>query len=208
MKSLSNRISAVPFLLLILSFGGMHLRAQSNSKEQPPKPELQGSRIEISSESEELFKLVDADQDGFITQDEWQRVFANHDENGDNRLSKKEIESISVEGIGAGTPDPDQGRLAAFERLDVNRNNVIDSSEWPGKDKDFGYLDANQNGSLSREEFLSRNGRFWNQPFENLDFDANGIIVRSEWLDSDESFDRLDRDANGVLERRELYNPR
>jgi Ca2+-binding EF-hand superfamily protein len=208
MKSFSNGISAVPFLVLILSFGGMHLYAQSNSKEKSPKPERQGIRIETGSEYEGLFRLVDADQDGFITQDEWQRVFANHDENGDNRLSKKEIESISVEGTSQGMPDPNQGRLAAFERLDLNRNNVIDSSEWPGEDKGFSYLDANQNGSLSREEFLSQNGRFWNQPFESLDFDANGIIVRSEWLDSDESFDRIDRDGNGVLERREFYNPR
>jgi Ca2+-binding EF-hand superfamily protein len=151
---------------------------------------------------------MDADQDGLITQEEWQRVFANHDENGDNRLSKSEIESIAVEGDGAGMPDPDQERLEAFSRLDLNGNNAIDSPEWPGKDEVFSYMDANQNGSLSREEFLSRNGRFWNQPFENLDFDEDGIIENSEWLDSDKSFDRLDRDRNGMIERREFYNPR
>ena len=118
------------------------------------------------------------------------------------------MKSIAAQSNGEGMPDPDQGRLAAFKRLDINGNNLIDSSEWPGKDKDFGYLDANQNGSLSREEFLSKNGRFWNQPFESLDFNSDGIIARSEWLDSDESFDRLDGDRNGVVEQREFYNPR
>jgi Ca2+-binding EF-hand superfamily protein len=208
MKSFSIRIFAVLLMALIMTFGGRYLNAQSNGKEESPKPGSQGSLIENDSEYEGLFRLIDADQDGFVTQDEWQKIFANHDENGDQRLSKKEMESIAVEGSSEGVPDPNQGRLAAFERLDLNKNNVIDPSEWPGKDKDFGYLDANQNGSLSREEFLSINGLFWNQPFENLDFDSNGIIVRSEWLDSDESFDRFDRDGNGVLERREFYNPR
>jgi Ca2+-binding EF-hand superfamily protein len=208
MKSFSNGIFVALLLVLILPFGGKDLRAQSDDKEKSSQPESQSSALEADSDSEGLLRLMDADQDSFVTEAEWQRIFAQYDQNGDNLLSKNEIESIPVEGRGEEELDPNQGRLAAFERLDVNRNNGIDSVEWPGKDEDFGYLDANQNGSLSRVEFLSRNGRFWNQPFENLDFDANGIIVRSEWLDSEESFDRLDNDRNGMVERREFYNPR
>ncbi len=208
MKSFSNGILAILFLILILPFGERYLHSQSDDGPESSQPELQRSIYEADSGCEGLWSLMDADQDGLITQDEWQQVFANHDENGDNRLSKSEIESIAVEGDGAEVSDSNQERLEAFNRLDVNRNNVIDSSEWPGKDEAFSYLDANQSGSLNREEFLSRSGRFWNQPFENLDFDADGIIERSEWLDSGESFDRLDRDRNGIVERREFYNPR
>jgi Ca2+-binding EF-hand superfamily protein len=61
---------------------------------------------------------------------------------------------------------------------------------------------------LSREEFLSDRGRWWNEIFENLDFDGNNAISRSEWLDSDASFDRLDRDHNGIITKQEFYNPR
>ena len=208
MKSFSNGIFLILFFVMILPFGSSYLHSQSEDIPESSQPELQRSVFEADSGYEGLWSLMDADQDGVVTQDEWQRVFANHDENGDNRLSKSEIESIPVEGGGTGMPDSNQGRLEAFNRLNVNQNNVIDSSEWPGKDENFSYLDADQNGSLSREEFLSRSGRFWNQPFENLDFDADGIIERSEWLDSDKSFDRLDRDRNGMIERREFYNPR
>lgn len=208
MKSFSRGICVPLFLLGIMLFYGEYLHAQSDAKEKSPQPESQSGALETGSAREGLLRLMDADGDGFVTQEEWQRIFANHDQNGDLRLSQNEIDSIPIEGNDYTVPDSNQGRLAAFERLDSNRNNVIDSSEWPGKNKDFGYLDANQNGSLSREEFLSRNGRFWNQPFENLDFDADGIIARSEWLDSEKSFDRLDRDGNGVIERREFYNPR
>lgn len=208
MKSFSNGIFAVLLLLLTSPFGGEYVYAQSAEQKDVSQPESKSSLLEADSVYEGLFRLMDEDQDSFVTQDEWQRLFANHDEDGDNRLSKKEMKSIAAQGNGEGMPDPDQGRLAAFKRLDINGNNLIDSSEWPGKDKDFGYLDADQNGSLSREEFLSKNGRFWNQPFESLDFNSDGIIARSEWLDSDESFDRLDGDRNGVVEQREFYNPR
>lgn len=206
MKSFSNGIFVI--LFLFLPFGARYLHSQSDDSPESSQPEPQTGIYEIDSGYEGLWNLMDADQDGVITQDEWQRVFANHDENGDNRLSESEIESISVEGGGAGMPDPNQGRLEAFNRLDVNGNNVIDSPEWPGKDEAFFSMDANLNGSLSREEFLSIRGRFWNQPFENLDFNADGIIESSEWLDSGKSFDRLDRDRNGMVERREFYNPR
>ena len=157
-----------------------------------------------------LLRQLDKDQDGIVTRQEWQNYFDNHDQNGDQRLSIDEIEA-GFQKIGINdeaATGPDQGRLAAFERLDKNKDGSIERSEWPGMEKDFRYLDADYNGSLSREEFLSRNGRFWNETFRNLDFNGDGIIVRSEWLDSNESFDRLDRDHNGAIESREFYNPR
>jgi len=208
MKSFSNSILIFLFLMLVLPFWGKYLHSQSGDSPELSQPESRPGIFETDFGYEGLWSLMDADQDGLVTQDEWQRIFANHDKNGDNRLSKSEMQSIPIQGSGPEMNASDQGRLEAFSRLDVNRNNVVDSSEWPGKDEVFSYLDANQNGSLSREEFLSRNGRFWNQPFENLDFDSDGIIEHSEWLESNESFDRLDRDRNGMVERREFYNPR
>jgi len=208
MRSFSNRILVLLLLGLVLPFGLRCLNAQTGEKEKSPRPKSKSVTRAAESDTGGLLGLMDADQDGFVTRDEWQRIFASHDKNGDDRLSREEIESIPVQGSDEGAPDPNQGRLAAFDRLDVNRNNRIDSEEWPGNSKDFGYLDANQDGTLSREEFLSRNGRFWNELFENLDLDGNGIIIRSEWLDSVETFDRLDRDRNGVIEPREYYNPR
>jgi Ca2+-binding EF-hand superfamily protein len=208
MKFFSSGVCVVIFLFGILSFGGEYLHAQSDAKEEPSPPESPSGTLETISDQWGLLRLMDADRDSVVTPDEWQRIFDNYDENGDHRLSQKEIDAIPLEEEGNAAADSNRGRLAAFERLDANRNNAIDSSEWPGKEKDFGYLDADHSGSLSREEFLSRNGRFWNETFENLDFDEDAIIVRSEWLDSEESFDRLDRDGNGVIERREFYNPR
>jgi Ca2+-binding EF-hand superfamily protein len=189
---------------LVPAFFCAHLLAQSpQSRETAPSD--QGLRTYKSVFNfSDVVRRMDYDQDGFITRNEWERFFDDSDKNADKRLAPEEIGPFMDQEV----MELDKGRLAAFDRLDINKNNGIEASEWPGKDKDFSYLDANHNRSLSREEFLSRDGRFWNEPFENLDFNDDGLIYRSEWLDSDSAFDKLDRDRNGVIERREFYNPR
>ncbi len=207
MKSLGGgAFRIVPILILILA--GWHIYAQSKADPQPFQAGI-GTRVFGEAfDCSDILKRLDADQDGYITRDEWERFFDNSDSDADSRLSPEEVQPISHRSRTEEALRPDQGRLAAFERLDVNKNDVIGLPEWPGKEKNFRFLDANHDGFLSREEFLSRNGRWWNEKFEHLDFNDDGIIIRSEWLDSDSTFDRLDRDRNGVIERHEFYTRR
>jgi Ca2+-binding EF-hand superfamily protein len=198
----------IPLAILALIFLQIGLFSQAKQTTPPPKPASTSSILWANFNSAELLRQLDADQNGTITRDEWERFFADHDTNADNRLSADELKSIQARGADEDSLSPDYGRLAALERLDTNKNDAIDRSEWPGKEKDFGLMDSDHNGSLSREEFLSRTGRWWNEPFENLDFNGDKVITRSEWLDSDASFDKLDRNRNGVIDRQEFYNPR
>jgi len=200
--------SRVFLLVPILFLAALNAYAQAEPVPQAPAPAIQSFSYAGTTDCSDILKRVDADQDGYITRNEWERFFANADTDGDERLSLQEIRPVSQPSSLEEELNPNQGRSAAFERLDVNKNGTIELSEWPGKDKNFRYLDANHDGTLSREEFLSRNGRWWNEKFENLDFNNDGLIDRSEWLDYMSAFDRLDRDRNGVIERHEFYNPR
>lgn len=195
-------------LSLTLAFSGGLLCAQSRPGPQSSLPDDGRWKYGTNVNYEEMMRRLDADQDGFITQKEWSLFFEKGDGDGDSRLSTEEILLMARQNDAEEELAPNQGRLEAFGRLDADKNNAIEFNEWPGKERDFRYLDANHSGSLSREEFLSRNGRFWNETFENLDFNDDGLILRSEWLDSDASFNRFDRDRNGVIERHEFYNPR
>jgi Ca2+-binding EF-hand superfamily protein len=202
----SRVVLALATLALMFLQTGLFSQAKQNAP--APKPASTNRTLWSGFVSADLLRQLDADQDGTITRDEWDHFFADHDTNADNRLSLDELKSIRARGADEDSLGPDYGRLAAFERLDVNKNDAIERSEWPGKEKDFRLMDADRNGSLSREEFLSRTGRWWNETFENLDFNGDKAITHSEWLDSEASFDRLDRNHNGAIDRQEFYNPR
>lgn len=98
-----------------------------------------------------------------------------------------------------------RARAASFDALDGDRSGVLERMEWPGRNQGFRFLDTNRDGVLSRTEFLSRKALWWNRVFEDLDFDANRLIDRSEWLDAEEGFERLDRNRDGQIERGEFY---
>jgi hypothetical protein len=208
MKRFSIQTLQIAFVAVFLTCPGVMLSGQVKQPAGAPSTSPGAKSGKMGLETAELLRKLDKDHDGFTSQKEWDAFFFDHDQNGDWRLSPEEIQAISTEAESEESLGPDYGRLAAFERLDKNKNNAVESSEWPGKAKDFSYLDSNHDGSLSREEFLAKNGRWWNETFENLDFNGDKVIVRSEWLDSDASFDRLDRDHNGTIDRREFYNPR
>jgi hypothetical protein len=111
-------------------------------------------------------------------------------------------------GDGPGAEDPAAAREEAFNRLDGDRSGTLERMEWPGRNQSFHYLDTDRDGILSRREFLSRKAFWWNRVFEDLDFNANRLIDRSEWLDAEEAFERLDRNRDGQIESWEFYHLR
>lgn len=207
----SDRSRMVFFLLGLVLTSSFLLAQAKKSPEQSKRPVYTDRASWAGFDAGQLLREIDADQDGVITREEWERFFRDRDENKDDHLTANEIQPTQATGTKDDSTEalgPDYGRLKAFERLDVNRDDLIERSEWPGNDRSFKRMDANRDGVISREEFLSRSGRYWNELFENLDFDGNGIITRDEWLDSEAGFRRLDHDRNGVIDRFEFYSPK
>jgi Ca2+-binding EF-hand superfamily protein len=150
-----------------------------------------------------LLDAIDTDGDGIVTLLEWNEFFQSRDLNKDGKISPDEFKREAPQAIDK--PDYVKEREVLFGKLDADKSESISRSEWLANDRSFRRLDANADGSLSQEEFLSPNGRFWNELFENWDSNGDRVISRNEWLDTAASFDRLDRDHNGVLDRFEFY---
>jgi hypothetical protein len=99
---------------------------------------------------------IDANGDGVITRSEWRGndvSFRNHDCNDDGRLSGDELRP------GAKPCKKDKefkisrGDAREFGFLDRNGDGFISRSEWPGDAKIFVDLDINGDGRLSPDEF-------------------------------------------------------
>jgi Ca2+-binding EF-hand superfamily protein len=165
-------------------------------------PAAAQARLTPGEDTADLLRRIDRDRDGYVTRDEWNRFFADHDDNRDGILSLDEMRLREGESRQA---ELEQALEDAFNRLDANKDNQIPVSEWPGTQKYFKRIDSNVDGILSREEFRSPKARYWNELFENLDPNRDLVISRAEWLDTEESFKRLDRDRDGVVTGREFY---
>jgi len=90
------------------------------------------------------FDFLDVNGNNRVTRDEWhasQEAFTWLDVNRDGVLTRQE-----VEGEGA-----DQ-QSDLFARLDVNRNNRINPTEWQWSRASFDRLDVNKDGVLTRAE--------------------------------------------------------
>ena len=94
----------------------------------------------------------DADKDGRISREEWQRnmVFDRLDANRDGFLTQDELRTNARKQRGAG---PDR---VGPKRMDDNGDGQISQSEWKGQPERFTSLDANGDGVLTRDEFRKK----------------------------------------------------
>jgi len=167
------------------------------------------------------FRGLDRNNDGVITRDEWRgndRSFSVHDRNGDRVLSGAEIgDALQAE------------RYDDFLDIDRDRDGRISRNEWRWEPADFNRLDQNQDGWLTRPEYmgtavdnrashfpdplLSNAGTITTAPapvgedrnsrFARLDSNGDGRISRAEWGDDKKSFNALDDNDNGMVSREE-----
>lgn len=102
------------------------------------------------------FDEVDANADGFITQDEMSahhaERFAMKDTNGDGALSKDEMRAAMMGKM-------EQRLDHMFENKDKNSDGMLDASEMNGrKAQMFNKIDEDDDGKISRDEAKKMHG--------------------------------------------------
>jgi Ca2+-binding EF-hand superfamily protein len=101
--------------------------------------------------------------------------------------------------------DWDDDRSDRFDDLDTDNDGRVERAEWHGGLDEFRWLDRNNDGTLSRYEVVGQQASFEsNEEFQSLDYDRDGAIERNEWHWSRPSFAEMDTNRDGVVSRNEL----
>lgn len=178
----------------------------------------------VDAQAQMRFRGMDTNNDGRIARAEWQgsdQSFRIQDWNGDGVLSGEEVrpggqrQGLNQDWNKDGIVDNQDSQIAQrFRGFDMDNDNRVAASEWPGDQRLFARLDANRDRYLTMQEYTTGAGYRLDaqggpvSQFTNVDANNDGWIARNEWRLSAADFDRLDVNRDNRVSRFEFDNAR
>jgi Ca2+-binding EF-hand superfamily protein len=176
-----------------------------------------------SAEAQMRFQAMDTNRDGVVTRSEWRGndvSFRNQDWNGDGILSGEEVRpgarrqtNWSQDWNRDGRVDNLDNQISQrFRGYDMNNDNRVARSEWPGDARLFARLDTTRDGYLSMQEYTQGGGFTLDSQggpsyrFSNMDLNNDGWVTRTEWQMGSTDFSRLDLNRDNRISRFEFEN--
>jgi hypothetical protein len=149
------------------------------------------------------FLALDRNRNGRVSRGEWRgdrATFFRIDRNNDNQITRDEFLTAD-----AADGEPTVGD---FDSLDIDYSERVERDEWNGTRAAFNRLDVNRDGVLSRRELAGGDVvRTSTDDFGLLDDNNNGVISRAEWRSALGNFTRYDVNGDGVVTRGEFSAP-
>ena len=165
-----------------------------------------------TAQAQMRFQGMDTNRDGVITRAEWRgndTSFRNQDWNGDGILSGEEVRTGGRRQTNWNQDWNRDGRVdnldtqisQRFRGYDMNNDNRVARSEWPGDARLFTRLDTNRDGYLSMEEYTQGGGFTLDSQggppsrFSNIDMNNDGWVTRNEWNMGDQRLQPARRES-------------
>ena len=170
---------------------------------------------ESREDREDRFRAWDRNHDGRLVVEEMQANqggFQAMDCNRDGFLDLNEFTNRNqCEGSSAAgkpmTPQDD------FGRLDHNNDGVLSRGEWHAEGVDFRTADRNDDGAVTRDEYATMSSGYGGgnrdpraQRFRELDRNGDGVLERGEWRGERVSFRNADRNDDNRITRDEYFD--
>nr|WP_298686447.1 hypothetical protein [uncultured Dongia sp.] len=154
-------------------------------------------RAEFDAERAANFTTLDANADGFVSEDEMKAFHEAH---------RAEMEGK-------------QGEMSAkfFKRFDADSDGKVTAAEWPKEGRmTLADVDVNGDGAVTADEFgkmhKPRDGKKaegGKDGFARLDTDKDGKVSAAEWNAlGDKMFARMDENKDGKIAKDEMPKPR